>query len=189
MYRFTSPKEYLENPVIGSRPTVERSRPIRPAMIPLSMFFPEILAMTVRPNRASVQYSGALNFSASLASCGASRIRMIALTVPPSQEETVEIPIARPPSPLSANLHPSSIVAADAGVPGVWINMAVIDPPYIAPKDMARSMAIPAPASIPYVNGRSRVTPITEVSPGMAPIMIPPAEPASIIRKTFGWNM
>jgi len=39
---------------------------------------------------------------------------------------------------------------------------------------------IPADASIPKVNGRNRATPIEALSPGIAPISIPTAEPPSI---------
>ena len=85
--------------------------------------------MMVSPKKQSVQYSGAPNLRASLASCGEMRISMMALMVPPTQEEVVEIPTARPPSPRAANCRPSIMVAAEAGVPGVPIRMAVMEPP------------------------------------------------------------
>ena len=108
---------------------VDSSRPIRPAMIPLSIFLPEMLAMMVRPNTARQKYSGGPNFRASLASWGATQISTKALMVPPIQEAKVERPMARPPSPRAVNCRPSIMVAAEAGVPGVPMRMAVMEPP------------------------------------------------------------
>ena len=46
------------------------------------------------------------------------------LIIVPMQEEVVATKIARPPFPLLANGNPSRAVAAEAGVPGMFSNMA-----------------------------------------------------------------
>lgn len=48
-----------------------------------------------------------------------------------------------------SGIRSRGIVAAEAGVPGVPIRMAVMEPPQIAPKEMASSMEIPAAGFMP----------------------------------------
>ena len=47
----------------------------------------------------------------------------------PATEPVVEMPIARPASPCRASGKPSSVEAAEAGVPGMLSRMALRDPP------------------------------------------------------------
>ena len=44
------------------------------------------------------------------------------------------VPSALPAFPCLVSSYPSSAVAAEAGVPGVWIRMAEIEPPKMAPQ-------------------------------------------------------
>ncbi len=55
------------------------------------------------------------------------------LIMVPMAEDVVVRPMARPPSPLRASGYPSSAVAAEAAVPGMFIRMEAYDPPYVPP--------------------------------------------------------
>ena len=81
------------------------------------------------------------------------------------------------------NGYPSIQVAAEAGVPGVFNNIAEIDPPYIAPIYIPTSIIKPVTGSIPKVNGNKIATPIVAVKPGKAPIIIPPVTPIHRYKK------
>ena len=75
------------------------------------------------------KYSGALNIRETFPSNGAIVRSAIPLTAPPNMEATVDIPIASSPRPFFVSAYPSPAVAADDGVPGVWIRIAVREPP------------------------------------------------------------
>ena len=52
-----TPKVKRASPVIGSRPTVREVRPKRPARMPLSIDFDEMLIMIVRPKTTRANIS------------------------------------------------------------------------------------------------------------------------------------
>ena len=82
------------------------------------------------PKIAKAKNSGLLNFNANLANTGEMSINVIALKMPPKTEAVVEIPKALPGClSLTARGQPSNVVAADAGVPGVFKSIADIEPP------------------------------------------------------------
>ncbi len=85
--------------------------------------------MTVRPKTESRKYSRTENFKEKAPSAGAISSMAIALTVPPTAEPRVATPIASMPRPCLVSWNPSMAVAAEAGVPGVWQRIAVIEPP------------------------------------------------------------
>lgn len=64
-------------------------------------------------------------------------------------------------------------VAAAAGVPGVRIRIAEIEPPNIAPQYTPARTISPVDAGIPKVIGISNATPIAADRPGRAPMVIP----------------
>ena len=102
---------------------------------------------------------------------------ILSLISPPIAEAIVETLKAFVAIPFFTNGKPSIQVAADAGVPGVFNNIAEIDPPYIAPIYIPTSIIKPVTGSIPKVNGNNIATPIVAVNPGSAPIIIPPTTP------------
>ena len=69
-------------------------------------------------------------------------------------------------------------VAAAAGVPGVFMSIAVMEPPYMPPQYIAMSRTIAVTGSIVKVSGSASATPIVAVRPGSAPMMIPTIIPA-----------
>ena len=103
--------------------------PRSPEISPLTMFSPARLPIIDRPNTPIRQYSAGPNSSEIFASGSASNSSMTALKVPPIIEAIVHIPIAFRPSPRLVSANPSIAVAADAGVPGVLMREAVMEPP------------------------------------------------------------
>jgi hypothetical protein len=76
-----------------------------------------------------VKSSADPNFKAKLARNPANKIREILEIKSATQEEYKAISNARRASPFLAKGYPSSTVHDAAGVPGVLIKIAVIDPP------------------------------------------------------------
>ena len=68
----------------------------------------------------------------------------------------------------------------------MWIRMAEIEPPKMAPQYMAPSTMRPVSAFMVKVIGSISATPIAADKPGRQPIMIPIAVPAIIIRRLIG---
>ena len=89
----------LSIPATPSTPIVEIKRPIKPAIRPFTTLFP-VHAMIDRPKMERAKKSGEVNESAIFASCGAMSARQIAESNPPINEETADIPSARPASPF-----------------------------------------------------------------------------------------
>ena len=83
-------------------------------------------------------------------------------------------PIAFRPWPCWVRGYPSLAVAADEGVPGVHISVAVIDPPYMAEVYTDVNRTSPAAGVILKVIGMSRATAMVADKPGSAPTVIPP---------------
>ena len=134
----------------------------------------ETLVMILSPNTASAKYSGFENFSATDASIGEKMIKQIALKIPPNVEPNVDKPSARPGCfNFVAIGYPSRVVATDAGVPGVFKRIAEMDPPYIAPQYIPRSIRIPPTPWKANVSGNKSAIPMFTESPGIAPIRIP----------------
>ena len=90
--------------------------------------FPICLAIILKPKSPSAKYSGGPNFSASLTNGTANKTSAIVPIRPPVTEDTIDIPKALPGSPFLHIGYPSTTVAAAAGVPGVPIQIAVIEP-------------------------------------------------------------
>src|SRR5699024_458174 len=134
LIKLVDPKLNLGNPPTGSIPIEARSKPIKAMIKPLIGYLPEIPEIIDNPKNAKANVSGALNLRANSANFGAIKIRIITLNIPPIAEEIVDTVSAFSPYPCLANGYPSSAVAADDGVPGVFKSIAATDPPYIAPK-------------------------------------------------------
>ncbi len=81
-------------PTIGSTPTKDSQSPTRPAIMPLVIDWPDMLAIIVRPMTASIAYSGGPNRSANLAACGAMRTNASQLMKPPTPEAVTAQPRA-----------------------------------------------------------------------------------------------
>lgn len=89
-------------------------------------------AIIVNPNIDNQKYSAGPNFNASVANVGANKYKDIELRIPPIKEAMTAVPKAFPAFPFNVSSYPSIAVAAAAGVPGVRISIADIDPPKIA---------------------------------------------------------
>ena len=87
--------------------------------------------MIEREKSISTEYSAGPNFSAYLAIGCAIRIRIILENRHPKAELNRAVFIAFPAFPFLASAWPSATVAAAAGVPGVPIRTAEIDPPNV----------------------------------------------------------
>jgi hypothetical protein len=134
------------------------------------------------------KYSAALNFSAIFANWGAIKIKQRPLKSPPATDEITAVLNAFPASPRWAMGNPSRTVADADGCPGALRRMAEIEPPYIAPQNMAARVTRAAPYSRLYTRGKRRIIPIDPVIPGIAPRIIPPTTPISIISMVWGSN-
>ena len=64
-------------------------------------------------------------------------------------------------------------MAAAAEVPGVLINMAVIDPAKVADTYIVDKTAIACTGSIVKVNGSNKAAPVVAPKPGNTPIITP----------------
>ena len=80
------------------------------------------------PRNATPVYSWAPNCRAKPARTGAAKTRTSTPKNPPSAEDRVAYPIARPASPLRAIRYPSNPVAMAEGVPGMLTRMAEMEP-------------------------------------------------------------
>ena len=116
-------------PVIGSVPMVARNKPIVPASKPFNMLPRDTPAMQVSAMQISAKVSMGPNSRANCASCGAAKISTTAENSPPMVDAIVDQPMARSALPCCVIGKPSSIVAADCGVPGVLMRIAESDPP------------------------------------------------------------
>jgi hypothetical protein len=150
------------------------------------IFLLEALAMMVRPKIDSEKYSAALNFKATLASWGAIRMRQKPLKRPPKTEAITPILRAFPAFPWRARGYPSNTVADAEGWPGALSKMAEIEPPYMAPQNMAAKTTRAEAWSSRYTRGSNRIIPIDAVIPGMAPMIIPPTTPRIIMKNVKG---
>ena len=70
---------------------------------------------------------------------GLKKVMVKAPIRPPQKDANNAIERALPASPRCPMGYPSRMVAAAAGVPGVLISIAAMEPPYIAPQKMPRS--------------------------------------------------
>jgi len=138
------------------------------------------------PKIARAKYSGAPKLSATLLKRGEIQNNIIDEKIPPKVDAIVDIPSALPASPLRFMGYPSKVVAAELAVPGVFIKIAVIDPPYMAPQNTPRSIKTPDSPCIFNVRGIIIDNPIIEESPGIEPTKIPIKQPKNIIKRLNG---
>ena len=108
---------------------VAMSRPINPAMMPFSGESVDRVDMIVKPNNAMAKYSGVLKVRAILAINGATVTNNDQLIMRPMNEAIMAMPIAFPAKPFLARGYPSKVVAVAAGVPGVLMRTAGMEPP------------------------------------------------------------
>jgi hypothetical protein len=80
---------------------------------------------------------------------------------------------AKPAIPERARGNPSTVVAAFAGVPGMFNTMAVLLPPYIAPMYTHKSIGIAISGGKPKVSVVRIATPSVAVKPGRIPTKMP----------------
>src|SRR6056297_4019588 len=100
---------------------------------PRNKLSPDTPAMMVSENRIRVKNSGGPKLSAKDASHPAKTISARFDIKSAVQEAQSAMPSARPASPRSAIGWPSRMVAEEAGVPGVLIRIAGIEPPKMPP--------------------------------------------------------
>ena len=75
-----------------------------------------------------------------------------------------------------------------AGVPGVFMRIADMDPPYTEPIYTAASVIRPVVGDMLNVIGIKSATPIVDVRPGRAPIIIPIITPIIEKKRFVGDN-
>ena len=103
-----------------------------------------------------------------------------------TQEEVVAKKTPRPPSPRCPMGNPSTAVAADAGVPGILINMADWHPPEIAPIYTATRDRIAISGASRYVSPVKSATAIVAVRPGNIPTTSPKNTDTAITNRLIG---
>ena len=115
-------------------PICETISPSMPEIQPLSGSVPAVnWPQIITPKSASRKNSKAPNLSASTASGGVSSSTQSVPVSVPIHDDIVATKIPSPPSPRWPIGKPSTAVAADAGVPGMFIRIADWQPPEIAP--------------------------------------------------------
>src|SRR6056300_351794 len=128
---------------MGSKPIIPISIPKNTENKPFQIELPVRELIQSREKPVNNVYSGGPKLSAILARKPAAKINIISLNVSPKTEEYKAIFIALTPLPCCANGYPSSTVAAAAGVPGVFIKIAVIELPKRDPLNIPSSIGIP----------------------------------------------
>ena len=152
----------------------------RPAIAsPLSMEFPASAASVVRPQIASIRYSGGPSASAALRISGMSRTSTKMPTVEPSAEEDAAQPIAVRAWPALVIGYPSSMVAAFWALPGILKRMAVTEPMNVAPPTNAPNSNINGSGSHVMVRGMASAMRLELFRPGLDAKTIANSVPAS----------
>ena len=134
LIRLTLPNANRGSAPIGSRPIWATNSPRKPAIHPLSALSREVsVPQIATPKAASKKNSQAPKFRAACVSRGVSVSRKRTLMTVPSMEAVMAITIAEPALPCLAIGNPSTAVAAEAGVPGMFSRIAVCAPPEMDP--------------------------------------------------------
>ena len=123
------PKSKREIAVMSSSPMVAMSRPISPAIPPLSMDSLARLAIMVSAKAMRAKNSQGPNLRPKRAMGGANRTRSTAPMRPPKNEDQIPTPRARPGFPCRAIGNPSKVVATEEGVPGMPSSVPEMRPP------------------------------------------------------------
>jgi len=145
------------------------------------MKFPEErVPIIVNPKIANIKYCAGPNFNEIIDKGGAIKSSAKPLTIPPKTEANVETLIAVLNLPCLVKTYPSKAVAAEAEVPGAFINIAGNEPPYIAEVYTLTSNNSAEVGSSPYVTGSNNATPRFAVRPGNIPIIKPITTPKII---------
>jgi len=160
--------------------------PMTPLISPFTVEPGEMMAMMLSPIRVIPTYSSALNFKATLATRGAAKTSTMTLMNPPMAELTVDIPIASPARPCWLSGYPSRHVAMAEGVPGIFIRIAEMEPPYTAPVYNPRRKANEITGPKPKVKGMNTAMVIVAVSTGRDPKMMPTNTPRKEERNIIG---
>ena len=113
-------------------PTVAINKPKPVAKNPFAMFFPKKVPIIDKPKIPKANISPGPNFNPKYASVVPDTIKINVLVRPPKTPDTRDTCKALFGSPFCAIVYPSRIDIAFAGVPGVLIKIAGIDPPYSA---------------------------------------------------------
>ena len=180
--RFTILKVKRRVVMVGSRPTVASNRPRLPDMSPLIIDLPATPATIVREKIISMAISGGPNRRAMEARGAATAMSTRSEQKSAKVEEYLAILSAFTPLPCLVRVYPSRTVHAEAGVPGVFRRMAVIEPPKIPPLYAPTSSMMDVTKSRSKVIGNIRATAIVAVRPGMVPTIRPRVEPTMIAR-------
>ena len=151
------PNEKRMHPLTESIPIIDTKIPNIAPIIPFATFPFDTLAMIERPKIAMQKYSGGPNNLVIFAILGAANSNTNALNVPPTNDAYNAIVNAFSGLPFFVIGYPSRSVAAFAGVPGVLIRIAVIEPPYVPPQYNPRHRRIAGIGSNVYVSGRQRI--------------------------------
>ena len=111
-------------------PMVAMNKPKNPTIQPLSGSLGEVkLPQITTPKTASQKNSKDLKLSAKSPMMGVKKASMKSPMTEPRKDPVVAIPMAFPACPFRASGCPSTAVAALAGVPGIFNNMALRLPP------------------------------------------------------------
>ena len=144
------------------------------------------LPQIITPNTASKKNSQEPNFNDSIRESGVSTRTQTAPNKVPRKAEAFPRKMPNPASPLCPILYPSTAVAAEAGVPGMFNRIAVCTPPDIAPTYTPINERIAVSDEIPYVNPVKRAIAIVEVNPGSTPTSEPKNTASTSVRRLTG---
>lgn len=132
---------------MGSCPTVANNREMNATNNPLSILPSLSMETTLKPKMAIIICSGGPTFNATMANKGANNSNAMAEKNPPKAEANVTVAKASPLLPLRTNALPSKLVGTLAGVPGMPINTAGMEPPYTPPQYTPLSSSMAAAGS------------------------------------------
>ena len=120
-------------PVCRSMPTSPSARPMNRLARPRTRLSPSTAVTVVSARTISAKYSAGPNSSASLTSCGATKLKASVAMVPATNEPIAAVASACAPRPLRAIMLPSMAVTIEPDSPGVLSRIEVVEPPYMAP--------------------------------------------------------
>ena len=127
------PKLNLGMPELTSSPTIPSKNPKSIIANPFVKEPLEIPEAVNTPNSIKAEYSVGPKYKAALANGSANTAIKIVAIVPAKNDAMAVIDNAAPALPFFAIWCPSIVVTVDEISPGIFINIAVIDPPYCVP--------------------------------------------------------
>ena len=127
------PKVNLAWPVCKSIPTKPNKSPANKLINPLKAEFPKTAETMINAKVIRLKYSAGPNARATSTTIGAKKVKAMVPIVPAIKLPMAAVASAGPALPFLAILFPSREVTIVADSPGVFNNIEVVEPPYMAP--------------------------------------------------------